>query len=124
MDNNHERLFEHEQALCKLISKLIENFMPLHTLWNLANDWSSDSTLWKDTPYHTITHFIITAIKKLSKLINDLNQQRQLIEKVVLPTTLSKLIDEFKQHVPLITRLRYPGIKTKHWEKIQEVMGF
>lgn len=33
-------------------------------------------------------------------------------------------IDKFKQNIPLISKLRLPGIKTKHWGKISEIVRF
>ncbi|EAY20056.1 Dynein heavy chain family protein [Trichomonas vaginalis G3] len=125
--NKHEALFEFEPAPCKTLTKLIEEFMPLYTLWNLANDWQNSNTTWLDTPFtqtksDAMNGFIVQAMKKISKLKKDLAPQKALVEKVLLP--LTEQIEKFKQHIPLISRLRHPGIKTKHWEKISEIVGF
>jgi dynein heavy chain len=33
-------------------------------------------------------------------------------------------IEEFKEHMPVIMTLGNPGMKTRHWEKISEIVGF
>ncbi|KAK8860630.1 hypothetical protein M9Y10_012295 [Tritrichomonas musculus] len=125
--NNHEKLFDFEPQNCRVLTKLIEEFSPLHTLWNLANEWLNTNTNWLDTPFpqvkaDQINQFLILAGKKIVKIKKDLANQKQLIEKVITP--LGQQIDLFKQKVPLLMKLRHPGIKTKHWEEISEVAGF
>ncbi|KAK8888098.1 hypothetical protein M9Y10_039159 [Tritrichomonas musculus] len=125
--NFHDKLFSFEPTPSKTLSKLIEEFMPLYLLWNLSADWLTMNTQWLDTPFPQIkpdamNTFMIQAGKKLSKLRKDLQPHPNLLEKVLAP--LTEQIDKFKQHIPLISKLRHPGIKTKHWEKISEIVGF
>ncbi|OHT14597.1 Dynein heavy chain family protein [Tritrichomonas foetus] len=125
--NTHEKLFEFEQVTSRVLSNLISEFTPLHVLWNLANEWMTTNAQMLDTPFPQIradamNQFIVQAIKKIIKLKKDLGQQKVLMEKVITP--LSTQIEAFKKHVPLIMKLRHPGIKTKHWEQISEVVGF
>ncbi|EAX78809.1 KIAA1410 protein, putative, partial [Trichomonas vaginalis G3] len=125
--NRHEKLFSFEQGSNKVLVKLQSEFTPLHTLWNLANDWQTTRALWLDTSFTQIkpepmNQFIIQATKKLNKLKKELADQHFLVDRVLNP--LSQQIDEFKKHVPLIMKLRHPGIKTKHWEEISKVVGF
>jgi hypothetical protein len=37
---------------------------------------------------------------------------------------LKTKIDEFSQLMPLILKLRHPGIRTRHWEMIAKDIGF
>ena len=125
--NNHEKLFDFEQVTCRTLIKVDEEFAPLYLLWTLANDWLQTSTTWLTTPFpqiraDSLNQWMGLAGKKLTKLKKDLAQQHLLMEKVLTP--LAQQIDAFKQDCPLITRLRHPGIKTKHWEQISEIVGF
>ncbi|OHT17559.1 Dynein heavy chain family protein [Tritrichomonas foetus] len=127
MYNTHEKLFDFEPQNCRILTKLVEEFTPLHVLWNLANEWLNTNTNWLDTPFpqvkaEQINQFLVLAGKKIIKLKKDLSQQKTLVEKVVTP--LGQQIDSFKQSVPLLMKLRHPGIKTKHWEEISDVVGF
>ncbi|EAY21612.1 Dynein heavy chain family protein [Trichomonas vaginalis G3] len=125
--STHEKLFDFEVGMCKPLQKLIEDFTPLSILWNLASEWNQTYTTWMDTPFPQIradamNQFMSQSTKKITKLRKDLANQHVLITKVLQP--LSEQIDAFKTHVPIITRLRHQGIKTKHWEIISEVVGF
>ena len=125
--NQHEKLFGFEQAICKPLQKAFEEFSPLNTLWTLANDWTSTYAIWIDTPFPQIradsmNQFINLSSKKILKMKKDLTHHRDLIDKVLTP--LSSQIDALKQRMPLLTKLRHPGIKTKHWEMISKIVGF
>jgi hypothetical protein len=37
---------------------------------------------------------------------------------------LKQKIDEFKGVMPFVTKLRHPGIRTRHWEMIAKDVGF
>ncbi|OHT04040.1 Dynein heavy chain family protein [Tritrichomonas foetus] len=125
--SNHEKLFDFDHGPCRNLTKLIEEFNPLSTLWNLAGEWLSMSTTWLDTPFPQVkpdqmNAFIISGTKKITKLKKDLSPHRELMEKVLFP--LQEQIEKFKQPLPLVGKLRHPGIKTKHWEQISEIVGF
>ena len=125
--NKHEKLFEFEQGQSKVLQKLVEEFQPLHMLWNLANDWYTTNSNWLDTPFANIkadsmSQFMMAAAKKISKLKKDLVNQQFLVDKILTP--LTKRIDAFKQNVPLIMKLKHPGIKTLQWKAISKVVGF
>ena len=124
---SHERLFEFEPQQSKSLARIAEEFTPLHMAWNLANDWLYMSTNWYDTPFPQIkpdamNTFMIQATKKITKLKKDLQAHPKMIEKVLIP--LGEQIEKFKTNLPLISKLRHPGIKTKHWEKISKIVGF
>ena len=123
----HEKLFNFEQAPCRILGKLIEEFRPLYILWNLANEWYENVTRWMEQMFPQIrpdvlNNFLLSATKRIARLKKDLQEHQTLIDKVLKP--LSEQIDKFKQDMPLISKLRHPGIKTKHWEKISEIVGF
>ena len=125
--SNHEKLFDFEQGICKPLQKLIEDFTPLSILWNLASDWNNTLATWMDTQFSqiradAINQFMAQAAKKVTKLKKELSNQTTLVQNVLIP--LAGQLDAFKQHVPLITKLRNQGLKRQHWEQISEVVGF
>jgi hypothetical protein len=125
--NNRDKLFDFEPTGCKILQKLTEEFAPLHALWNLAFRWFDMNAKWMETSFPQVradamNAFLVQSGKLIIKLRKDLVMQTPLCEKVLNP--LAQQIDQFKQGMPLIIRLRNPGIKTKHWEMISEVVGF
>ena len=124
---SHDKLFNFEPTPCKILNKLIDEFNPLHMLWNLASEWLTMDTTWLDTPFPQIrpdamNAFMSQANKKINKLKKDLLPNPLLIENVLIP--LIDQIEKFKVQIPLIAKLRHPGIKTKHWEMISSAVGF
>ncbi|KAK8866475.1 hypothetical protein M9Y10_009438 [Tritrichomonas musculus] len=125
--NSHEKLFEFEPNHSRILTKLFEEFTPLHQLWNLAKDWSTVYDQWMLTPFpqlktDSMSQFVSISSKKLVKLKKELSNQKVIIEKVITP--LISQVETFSQHMPLLIKLRHPGIKTQHWEKISDVVGF
>ena len=64
----HEKLFENEQNPSGFLQNLVDEFAPLHLLWNLANEWFNANTTWLDTPFaqvkaDTMNQFMIQATK-------------------------------------------------------------
>jgi hypothetical protein len=93
----------------------------------LAGKWTEQSVNWLESPFvqlraETLNTTIIQSMRLITKLKRTLTDQPILIERVLTPLTAQ--IDQFKKRLPLLTRLRHPGIKTKHWELISDVVGF
>ena len=41
-----------------------------------------------------------------------------------LAETMRTSIEEFREHMPLILTLGNPGMKSRHWEQVSEIVGF
>ena len=41
-----------------------------------------------------------------------------------LAETMRINIEEFREHMPLILTLGNPGMKSRHWEQVSEIVGF
>ena len=125
--NTHEKLFGRQPKTSKMLTKFSEEFMPLYQLWTFSNDWHTMSTTWMESLFSQIkpdqvNAFMFQSGKRIARLKKDLHAYPVLMEQVLAP--LTEQVEKFKTRVPLISRLRHPGIKTKHWEKISEIVGF
>lgn len=125
--NRQEILFDSEPQPSKKLSKLLEEFAPIYLMWTLAGDWNNNNNSWRDTPFNQIksegmNQFLVLSQKKIAKSKKDLSARDEIVKKILIP--LGDQIDQFKKRIPLISKLRHPGIKTKHWEQISKVVGF
>jgi hypothetical protein len=123
----HEKVFNFDQGPCRILGKLIDDFRPLYMLWTLAREWYDNNALWLEQRFAAVrpdqmNSFMLAAGKRIAKLKKDLLNYQTLLDKVLKP--LGDQIERFKRDMPLITKLRHPGIKTKHWEEISQVVGF
>lgn len=41
-----------------------------------------------------------------------------------LAETVRVSVEEFREHMPLILTLGNPGMKSRHWEQVSEIVGF
>lgn len=41
-----------------------------------------------------------------------------------LAETIRIQIEEFREHMPLISNLGNPGMKSRHWTQVSEIVGF
>lgn len=55
---------------------------------------------------------------KLNQGFEDHSQSRRLADDI------KTIIDDFKMNMPIIQNLGNPGLKTRHWEQISEMVGF
>ena len=122
----HEKIFKIDSTPSRNLAELIQEFSPLYTLWDVTSNWYRRHSLWLESSFSlikpdTINSFITLASKKITKLKKDLAKETSLVQNVLLP--LAEDIEKFKQRMPLITKLRHPGIKTVHWEKISQIVG-
>lgn len=65
----------------------------------------------------TQTGTLYRMIYKLEKTF-----QEQAVRK--LAESVRTSIEEFREHMPLIATLGNPGMKSRHWEQVSEIVGF
>jgi len=125
--SSHESLFGFEPVPCRILCKLFDDFNPIADLWTIAYDWNQTSASWLETPFPQIKPDILStytsqALSRLSTLKHSLENHKSIYEKVLIP--LNQSIEKFRQTLPLLSKLRHPGMKTKHWERISVAVGF
>lgn len=61
-----------------------------------------------------------TAFRSLLKL--EKSFQVPLVRKLV--EVVKSIIEEFKEHMPIVLTLGNPGMKQRHWDQVSEIVGF
>jgi hypothetical protein len=109
-----------EQALLPDIKRALE---PFSALWRMAADCSRQLPDWMDGPFNEINaEAVATDVDKWTrsgaKLLKQLSgPPLEVVEAV------RQQLQTFQQHIPLITALRNPGLRDRHWEKISAAVG-
>lgn len=126
--NSREQLFGIEMTDYSKIQSLIKDFQPYSNLWLNTHNWFVLSESWLHGLFSELDapgaeRFVEDGFRVLNttlKHFKDKGQQQvaQVAERV------RNEIDKFKPNVPLMVALRKEGMKDRHWQAIQEAVGF
>ncbi|KAK3237367.1 hypothetical protein CYMTET_52552 [Cymbomonas tetramitiformis] len=92
-----------------------------HGLWESLQDWSELTAKWSEHQFNLID------VADLEEKVNKYNKMVMRLQRGLPPNKLVPILQEkvheFKETLPVITNLRNPALKERHWEKVQEQIG-
>lgn len=99
--------------------------MPYKKLYDAACDFLTNYDMWMNSmvgshdpeEIDTATGVVYRTIFKLEKSIQEPIGKK-------LAETVRMRIEEFKEHMPIISTLGNPSMKSRHWEQVSEIVGF
>ncbi|KAJ8668953.1 hypothetical protein QAD02_000212 [Eretmocerus hayati] len=123
--NAEEQMFGWELTQYPLRKKVADKLMPYKKFYDVACDFLSNHEKWMNSIVgshdpDTIESETGAAYRGTLKL--EKTFQEPLLRK--LAETVRIMIEEFKEHMPLIMTLGNPGMKARHWEQVSEIVGF
>jgi dynein heavy chain len=123
--NEEEELLEWEKTPFLKLAKTKEVIDPYKKLWETALQFQNEYTKWLGGPFteivaealdESVSNMFRTALK-LIKIFSEKQVPKKVAESV------KNKLEKFKLHIPLITVLRNPGLKERHWRQIDEIVG-
>ncbi|XP_028992315.1 dynein axonemal heavy chain 2 isoform X2 [Betta splendens] len=112
--------FKVDQPPSKTIQALEKDIDQLQEVWAITEEWNTKWSKWRTRQFATLHTEDMESVaqdmfKKLIKL------QRELKDKEWDIVDFSKnKIDQFKRIIPLITNMRNPAMRDRHWKQIRE----
>lgn len=125
--NSREGLFNSQMTEYAQISELSKTFEPFYDLWDSAEKWLSNKEIWTEGPFMELDSDAVE--NSVNTLLKNLNKSTKAFERLGLPqcnTIAAQVRDEvdaFRPKVPLITSLRNPGMRDRHWADLTEKTG-
>lgn len=124
--NNEEELLGWELTPFPQIQIAIRLKEPYEKLWTTAAMYYDKHDRWMNGPFITLDAEKVEddvgnmwrTMHKLSRTFADLPNPKRSTE------NFKRSLDEFKDHLPLLTTFCNPGIRDRHWEKMSEIVGF
>ncbi|KAJ0006370.1 hypothetical protein NQD34_013643, partial [Periophthalmus magnuspinnatus] len=112
--------FTIEQLPSKSIIALEKDIDYIQQVWEIADDWNTKWNMWKDGQFATLqTESMESTAQDMYKKLHKL--QRELKDKDWNIVSFSKnKIEQFKKIIPLISDLRNPAMRDRHWTQIHE----
>eukprot|EP00074_Homo_sapiens_P109813 XP_024306374.1 dynein heavy chain 2, axonemal isoform X3 [Homo sapiens] len=113
-------IFKIEQPPSKDLQNLEKELDALQQIWEIARDWEENWNEWKTGRFlilqtetmETTAHGLFRRLTKLAKEYKDRNWE-------IIETTRSK-IEQFKRTMPLISDLRNPALRERHWDQVRD----
>jgi dynein heavy chain len=123
--NVEEELLGWDKTPFQTYQETMDLLDPYRKLWETVSNFQTDYAKWMNGPF---TELVAEEVEesvsvmwrtmfKLCKVFND-----QHIPKKVAESVKNKL-DKFKLHMPLISILRNPGLRERHWDIMEEIVG-
>ncbi|XP_044191900.1 dynein axonemal heavy chain 3 isoform X1 [Thunnus albacares] len=124
--NKEQTLLEKGQSQFPMLQTLLADKQPYDQLWNTALNFQSMSEVWLNGPFlHLDAEKISDELDIMWRTMHKLTKS---LSNLPGPCRVAKSfkskIDQFKQHLPILTTICNPGIKDRHWEKISRIVGF
>uniref|UniRef100_A0A2K5XKM5 Dynein axonemal heavy chain 2 n=1 Tax=Mandrillus leucophaeus TaxID=9568 RepID=A0A2K5XKM5_MANLE len=113
-------LFKIEQPPSKDLQNLEKELDALQQVWEITRDWEENWNEWKTGRFltlqtesmETMAHGLFRRLTRLAKEYKDRNWE-------IIETTRSK-IEQFKRTMPLISDLRNPALRERHWDQVRD----
>ncbi|XP_037663928.1 dynein heavy chain 2, axonemal isoform X4 [Choloepus didactylus] len=113
-------LFKIEQPVSKDLQNLEKELDALQQVWEITRDWEENWNQWKTGRFltlqteamETMAHGLFRRLTRLAKEYKDRNWE-------IIETTRSK-IEQFKRTMPLISDLRNPALRERHWDQVRD----
>ncbi|XP_046278077.1 dynein axonemal heavy chain 2 isoform X2 [Marmota monax] len=113
-------IFKIEQPASKDLQNLEKELDALQQVWEITRDWEENWSQWKTGRFLTLqteamesmAHGLFRRLTRLAKEYKDKNWE-------IIETTRSK-IEQFKRTMPLISDLRNPALRDRHWDQIRD----
>ncbi|KAH8862796.1 Dynein heavy chain 3, axonemal [Schistosoma japonicum] len=124
--NKEESLLGWEQTSFPQILELKQQMEPFDSLWRIAIAFDIHNKEWFESPYHTLNPNEIEQqitdmyriMHKLTKILADLPGPAKVAQKV------KDKLTKFQQFLPIIHIVCNPGIQSRHWDQMSEIVGF
>ncbi|XP_053190892.1 dynein axonemal heavy chain 3 [Scomber japonicus] len=124
--NKEQTLLEKEESQFPMLQTLIADKQPYDQLWNTAFNFQSMSEVWLNGPFRHLDAEKIS--DELDIMWRTMHKLTKSLSNLPGPCHVAKnfknKIDQFKQHLPILTTICNPGIKDRHWETISSIVGF
>ncbi|GLI63290.1 hypothetical protein VaNZ11_006196 [Volvox africanus] len=121
---NREEIFGLPRSEYPVLDEIRKVFTPSADLWRIASEFMRSLPEWLDGPFTEIDAETVAAdVDRWWRATAKLAKQLDKEPGEVVAAVRAKL-EDFQVHLPLITALRNPGLRDRHWERISAAAGF
>ncbi|KAM4749227.1 dynein axonemal heavy chain 2 [Rhinophrynus dorsalis] len=113
-------MFKIEQPSSKDLQALEKDLDSIQLLWEATNEWEHHWSEWKSGRFLTLeTEYMENTAQSLYKRLSKLSRELKEKNWEAVETSRNR-IDQFKRTIPLITDLRNPALRERHWSQVKQ----
>ncbi|XP_052236951.1 dynein axonemal heavy chain 7-like isoform X2 [Dreissena polymorpha] len=124
--NNEEEAFGWQTTAYPQRQQIMTTLKPYLQLYETTVDFNNKYKDWMDGPMSGLNPDDVEqevgnfwrGLYKLEKAFESVPAAKKIAGKV------KSKVEEFREHMPLISTLFNPGLRDRHWEKISEIVGY
>ncbi|XXQ31525.1 Dynein heavy chain AAA lid domain containing protein [Plasmodiophora brassicae] len=125
--NDRERLFELEPTEYAELEEIKAEFEPVLKLWSISSLFHTSHTIWMTGSFIELDPAKMEAdasswwkdMFRLEKVFSE----RDAKEPAKVATSTKNSVADFRLHLPIISNLRNPGLRPRHWTQISDLLG-
>ena len=134
--NRKEQLFKLPLTEYADLEMTIISFEPYSKLWRTTSLFVANHNVWTSGPFneldskkiesdirqwYSILHKLEKKLKADAKKDRDSRSDESPASEVA--SAFKQRINDFRKHLPIISNLRNPGLRTRHWKKLSDVLN-
>eukprot|EP00736_Rhodelphis_marinus_P008343 Rmarinus@m.28773 len=123
--NSREQLFGFNQTPYNTLDDIKAMFTPYEKLWTIAADFARDHPLWTFGPFIRLD--APKVVRTLEDWVASVEDLKDVFRALPIPLTVANELElklrTFMRHLPLISAMRNPGMRERHWDSLSTKIG-
>jgi dynein heavy chain len=92
----------------------------LETIWGISREWDGEWAQWKTGKF---SELVVADMEATAGVFNKrIAKLRKEMKSWTVWQAMNQKVDEFRKTMPLITDLKNPAIRPRHWDQLKEEM--
>ncbi|XP_062864847.1 dynein axonemal heavy chain 6 isoform X2 [Trichomycterus rosablanca] len=118
---SYQKNFKVEVTKYECLEELSAEVKLKHLLWDSLEEWNHLQNRWMQSKFTELEPELLSAqVNKYSKYVNQL--EKGLPPNSVVPS-LKTGVESIREKLPVISDLRNPCLKARHWEMLESIVG-
>ncbi|TPX59932.1 hypothetical protein PhCBS80983_g02164 [Powellomyces hirtus] len=123
--NAEEELLEWDKTAFGKLQQTLDLLAPYKQLWETTSIFQTEHAKWMNGAFRDLNaEAVEESVQNMFRIMFKLTKtfSEQAVPRKVAENVKNRL-DRFKAHLPLISILRNPGLRERHWESMAEIVG-
>ncbi|KAJ3188443.1 Dynein heavy chain 3, axonemal [Gaertneriomyces sp. JEL0708] len=123
--NTEEELLEWEKTPFTRHQQTVEALSPYKQLWETASTFQTEYSRWMNGAFRDLNAEVVEEnVQNMFRIMFKLTKTftEQPVPRKVADSVKTRL-ERFRNHLPLLTVLRNPGLRDRHWLRMAEIAG-